>query len=76
MTPLLLADIERAVRGSGSAETRTPEYRARRTGDDPARDRCGATAMVLHDLLGGEPPRGEVHADGRRRADTAGGAPS
>ncbi|MFD8142167.1 hypothetical protein [Streptomyces sp. NPDC059708] len=65
-TPLLLTDIERAVRSSWSAETCTPEYRSRWTGDNPARDQCGVTAMVLNDLLGGEVVRGEVHVDGVR----------
>ncbi|MEU3405126.1 hypothetical protein ABZ766_14470 [Streptomyces sp. NPDC006670] len=64
--PLLLTDIERAVRASWSAETCTPEYRSRWTRDNPARDQCGVTAMVLNDLLGGEVVRGEVHVDGVR----------
>ncbi|AXE24796.1 hypothetical protein C0216_16260 [Streptomyces globosus] len=66
MTPLLLADIERAVRDSWSADTCTPDYRSLWTGDNPARDQCGVTALVLNDLLGGELVRGEVHVDGRR----------
>ncbi|MEU3372925.1 hypothetical protein ABZ734_20980 [Streptomyces sp. NPDC006660] len=66
MTPLLLSDIERAVRGSWCAETCTPEFRSRWTEDNPARDQCGVTAMVVHDLLGGELIRGEVHVDGER----------
>ncbi|MEV0261261.1 hypothetical protein AB0I49_07940 [Streptomyces sp. NPDC050617] len=66
MTTLLLADIERAIRSSGSAETCTPEFRSRWTPDNPARDQCGVTAMVLNDLLGGELLRGEVHVDGER----------
>ncbi|MGV9282991.1 YunG family protein [Streptomyces sp. NPDC003730] len=66
MTPLLLTDIEQAVRASWSAETCTPEYRSRWTGDNPARDQCGVTAMVLNDLLGGELIRGEVHVGGER----------
>ena len=66
MTVLLLRDIEQAVRSSWSAETCTPEFRARWTPDNPARDQCGVTAMVLHDLLGGELIRGEVHVGGRR----------
>ncbi|MFD5747319.1 hypothetical protein [Streptomyces sp. NPDC127033] len=65
-TPLLLTDIEQAVRGSWSAETCTPEFRSRWTGENPARDQCGVTAMVLNDLLGGELIRGEVHVDGVR----------
>ncbi|KOT44218.1 hypothetical protein ADK41_05055 [Streptomyces caelestis] len=66
MTPLLLTDVERAVRSSWSAETCTPEYRSRWTAENPARDQCGVTAMVLNDLLGGELIRGEVHVDGER----------
>ncbi|MFE3599762.1 hypothetical protein ACFXP3_26550 [Streptomyces sp. NPDC059096] len=65
-TPWLLTDIEQAIRSSWSAETCTPEYRSRWTPDNPARDQCGVTAMVLHDLLGGELIRGEVHVDGER----------
>lgn len=66
MTPLLLTDIERAVRSSWSAETCTPGFRSRWTKDNPARDQCGVTAMVLNDLLGGELIRGEVHVNGER----------
>ncbi|MFD5200956.1 hypothetical protein ACFWM7_12570 [Streptomyces sp. NPDC058375] len=66
MTIHLLTDIEQALRGSWSAETCTPEYRDRWTPDNPARDQCGVTAMVLNDLLGGELVRGEVHVDGVR----------
>ncbi|MBV2357282.1 hypothetical protein KUM39_23385 [Streptomyces sp. J2-1] len=66
MTPLLLTDIERAVRSSWSAETCTPEFRSRWSPDNPARDQCGVTAMLLNDLLGGELIRGEVHVNGER----------
>ncbi|WP_407562058.1 hypothetical protein [Streptomyces sp. 184] len=66
MTPLLLTDIERAVRSSWGADTCTPEFRARWTPANPARDQCGVTAMVLNDLLGGELVRGEVLVDGQR----------
>lgn len=66
MTIHLLTDIEQALRSSWSAETCTPEYRDRWSPDNPARDQCGVTAMVLNDLLGGELVRGEVHVDGVR----------
>ncbi|MEI7030915.1 YunG family protein [Streptomyces pratensis] len=66
MATYLLTDIERALRSSWSAETCTPEYRARWSPDNPARDQCGVTAMVLNDLLGGELIRGEVHVGGVR----------
>ncbi|URM90799.1 hypothetical protein LUW75_13335 [Streptomyces sp. MRC013] len=64
--PLLLTDIEQAVRSSWDADTCTPEFRARWRPDNPARDQCGVTAMVLNDLLGGELIRGEVLVDGVR----------
>ncbi|WP_058041492.1 YunG family protein [Streptomyces roseifaciens] len=64
MEPWLLTDVERAVRSSWGADTCTPEYRSRWTPDNPARDQCGVTAMVLNDLLGGELIRGEVRVDG------------
>ncbi|MHA4819678.1 YunG family protein [Streptomyces aculeolatus] len=66
MTPLLLSDIERAVRSSWGADTCTPEFRARWTSENPARDQCGVTAMVVNDLLGGELLRGEVLVGGQR----------
>ncbi|MFE9053026.1 YunG family protein [Streptomyces rubiginosohelvolus] len=65
-TTYLLTDIEQALRSSWSAETCTPEYWDRWTPDNPARDQCGVTAMVVNDLLGGELIRGEVHVDGVR----------
>ena len=66
MSPLLLTDIEAAVRVSWGADTCTPESRANWSPDNPARDQCGVTAMVLNDLLGGELIRGEVLVNGVR----------
>ena len=66
MKPLLLADIEAAVRSSWGVDTTTPEFRPHWTPDNPARDQCGVTALVVHDLLGGELIRGEVLVDGVR----------
>ncbi|MFC9858191.1 MULTISPECIES: YunG family protein [unclassified Streptomyces] len=62
--PWLLGDIEAAVRGSWDASTTTPEHRPSWSADNPARDQCGVTALVINDLLGGDLIRGEVHADG------------
>ncbi|GAA3483552.1 MULTISPECIES: YunG family protein [Streptomyces] len=64
--PLLLADIEAAVRAGWGADTSTPDHRPHWTPDNPARDQCGVTALVLNDLLGGELIRGEVRVDGER----------
>lgn len=54
MGPLLLTDIEAAVRSSWGADTTTPAHRADWDPANPARDQCGVTALVVHDLLGGE----------------------
>jgi hypothetical protein len=64
--PLSLTDIERAVRDSWGADTSTPEFRSQWSPDNPRRDRCGVTALVINDLLGGDLVRGEVHVDGER----------
>ncbi|WP_329209311.1 hypothetical protein OG257_20060 [Streptomyces sp. NBC_00683] len=66
MEPLLLADIEAAIRSSWDADTTTPEHRPRWDPDNPARDQCGVTALVVNDLLGGQLIRGEVMVDGRQ----------
>jgi hypothetical protein len=52
---LSLADVERAVRASWSAETAfaSADY-LHRAPDRPSRGQCGTTALVVHDLLGGE----------------------
>ncbi|RPK75158.1 hypothetical protein EES44_01270 [Streptomyces sp. ADI96-15] len=62
--PFLLGDIEAAVRASWGADTTTPAHRPHWSPDNPARDQCGVTAMVLNDLLGGELVRGVVRVDG------------
>ncbi|MER5847765.1 hypothetical protein ABT126_12080 [Streptomyces sp. NPDC002012] len=59
-------DLERAIRGGWGADTTTPDHRPNWTPDNPARDQCGVTALVVHDLLGGELVRGEVHVSGER----------
>ncbi|GGZ12762.1 hypothetical protein GCM10010327_49750 [Streptomyces nitrosporeus] len=64
--PLLLTDIEAAIRSSWDADTTTPVHRPRWNPGNPARDQCGVTAMVVNDLLGGELIRGEVLVDGER----------
>ncbi|MEU8741272.1 hypothetical protein ACFYPK_02100 [Streptomyces halstedii] len=66
MEPLLLADIEAAVRSGWDADTTTPAHRPHWDPANPARDQCGVTAMVLNDLLGGQLIRGEVLVDGEQ----------
>ncbi|MFD4630882.1 hypothetical protein ACFVYR_09210 [Streptomyces sp. NPDC058284] len=66
MTPLRLTDIEAALRGSWGADTADPGSGESWPPDNPERDQCGVTALVLNDLLGGELLLGEVHVDGER----------
>ncbi|MFI5773615.1 hypothetical protein ACIA74_34900 [Streptomyces sp. NPDC051658] len=66
MTPRNFDDIEQAIRRGWGADTTTPAYRPNWTSDNPARDQCGVTALVVHDLLGGDLIRGEVHVNGER----------
>ncbi|MED7948657.1 MULTISPECIES: hypothetical protein [unclassified Streptomyces] len=66
MTAWTLNDIERAIRSSWGVDTCAPEDLAHWRPDNPARGQCGATALVVHDLLGGELMMGEVYAGGVR----------
>ncbi|MFJ1705438.1 hypothetical protein [Kitasatospora sp. NPDC088346] len=69
MTPWTLARIEDAVRSGWGADTCEPAGRHRWHPGNPARGQSGATALVLHDLLGGDLLRGEVYVDGVRAGD-------
>jgi hypothetical protein len=61
-----LAEIEAAIRASWDAETCWPDERPRWHAGNPARGQCGVTALVVHDLLGGELMLGTVWAGGRQ----------
>jgi hypothetical protein len=63
-----LTDVEAAIRAAWSIDTcdpvDVPDWRP----DNPSRGQCGVTALVLHDLLGGDLLLAEVHhADGTRQ---------
>ena len=49
-----LDEVTAAVRAAWCRETCDDSDLADRTPDNPARGQCGATALVLHDLLGGD----------------------
>lgn len=61
-----LHDIENALRASWAADTCSPDdqERAGWHAGNPAWGHCDITALVLHDLLGGDLVVGEVHRDG------------
>lgn len=66
MTPLLLSDIETAVRAGWCPGTFPSDARTTWNPGNPARGQCGITALVVHDLLGGDLMCGEVHVNGER----------
>lgn len=45
-------------------DTCYPDSRDEWTPDNPSRDQCGMTALVVQDVLGGDLLLGEVHVDG------------
>lgn len=49
-----LSEIDRAVRAGWSRDTCDPVDLPDWTPADPSRGQCGTTALVVHDLLGGE----------------------
>lgn len=66
MGPWTLTDVEDAVRAGWDADTCDPVDLDDWHPGNPARGQCGATALVLHDLFGGELALGEVHVGGER----------
>ncbi|RBY74645.1 hypothetical protein DQ238_21395 [Geodermatophilus sp. TF02-6] len=68
MRSLTLADVEPALRAAWSLETCDDADLADWSPAHPARGQCGASALVLHDLLGGELLLAEVLlSDGSRQ---------
>lgn len=61
-----LAEVERVIRASWGADTCDPTDLSDWHPGNPARGQCGATALVLHDLFGGELVLGEVHVNGEQ----------
>lgn len=63
MSPWSLAEIERALRESWAADTCSPDDLTRIpwSADNPAWGHCDITALVVHDILGGDLVLGEVH---------------
>lgn len=61
-----LSDVERAVRAGWAADTCSPDDAARAAwhAGNPAWGHCDITALVVHDLFGGDLMLGEVHAAG------------
>jgi hypothetical protein len=62
---LTLSDVERAIRAAWDRETAfaSDDYLAKAP-DRPSRGQCGTTALVVHDLLGGDLLVSDVTVDG------------
>ena len=65
---LTLEALQAAIRASWSLETCDPTDAAEWTPANPSRGQCAVTALVVHDLMGGELLEAEVHYhDGERQ---------
>lgn len=62
-----LLDLDRAFRASWAADTASPDDVDDWHPDNPAWGHCDVTALVVHDLVGGEMVMAEVHVDGVQR---------
>ncbi|MFS0696720.1 hypothetical protein [Streptomyces nitrosporeus] len=66
MIPWNLLDLDKALRAGWAADTCSPSdlsgvaWRA----DNPAWGHCDITALIVHDIFGGDLVVGEVHLDG------------
>ena len=57
-------ELRSYFRSAGGADTCYPESREEWTPQNPARDQCGMTALVVQDILGGDLIISEVHVGG------------
>lgn len=67
MTVWSLLDVDRALRTSWAADTASPDDADDWHPDNPAWGHCDVTALVVHDLFGGEMVMAEVYVDGAQR---------
>ncbi|MCY0963450.1 YunG family protein [Streptomyces sp. H27-H5] len=67
MIPWNLLDLDHALRASWAADTCSPDDQPEWQPSNPAWGHCDITALIVHDVLGGDLMRGEVHVDGDQR---------
>lgn len=63
---LTVEELEALLRAAWGPDTCYPNASEEWRPDNPARDQCGMTALVVQDLLGGDLILGEVHVDGTK----------
>ncbi|MDK1476630.1 hypothetical protein QNO07_25040 [Streptomyces sp. 549] len=68
MTPWNLRSLDAALRAAWAVDTCSPDdlERAGWQPDNPARGHCDLTALVVHDVFGGDLKVGEVRLDGEQ----------
>jgi hypothetical protein len=68
MTTWNLLDLDRALRASWAADTCSPDDLVREEwrADNPAWGHCDISALLVHDLFGGDLMVGEVRLDGEQ----------
>lgn len=59
-------DLRPLIRAAWGPDTCYPDSRDSWDPDNPARDQCGMTALVVQDVLGGDLILGEVHVNGSK----------
>jgi hypothetical protein len=64
--PVTSDDLRRHFLAAWGADTCYPDLSEEWTSDNPSRDQCGMTALVVQDILGGELILAEVHVDGAK----------
>lgn len=64
MTTWNLLDLDKALRASWAADTASPDDQADWQPGNPARGHCDITALVVHDIFGGDLVVGEVYLAG------------
>jgi hypothetical protein len=64
---MTLHDIARAARGAWDRDTCDPDDLADWRPGNPARGQCGVTALLVHDLFGGDLVLGTVRVGGALR---------
>ncbi|WP_079053865.1 YunG family protein [Streptomyces graminilatus] len=64
MDTITLSGVEAALRASWGVDTCAPEDVPKWHPGNPARGQCGVTALVVHDLFGGDLVCGEVRVEG------------
>ena len=62
--PITAAELRPYVVGAWGPDTCYPDHREEWTSENPGRDQCGMTALVVQDVLGGDLVLAQVHVDG------------